>query len=72
MSTIYHINTTTYQLLHNGMGIRKKYSYHNSKKAIRIITASSYISHTEPLFKRLNLLKVDDILILNTITQILF
>ena len=34
------------------------------KKAIRIITASSYISHTEPLFKRLNLLKVDDILTL--------
>ena len=34
------------------------------KKAIRIITASSYISHTEPLFKRLNLLKVEDILTL--------
>ena len=31
------------------------------KKAIRIITASSYISHTEPLFKQLNLLKVEDI-----------
>ena len=27
------------------------------KKAIRIITASSYISHTEPLFKQLNLLQ---------------
>ena len=34
------------------------------KKAIRIITASSYISHTEPLFKQLNLLKVEDILTL--------
>ena len=35
------------------------------KKAIRIITASSYISHTEPLFKQLNLLKVEDILTLH-------
>ena len=34
------------------------------KKAIRIITASSYISHTEPLLKQLNLLKVEDILTL--------
>ena len=34
------------------------------KKAIRIITASSYISHTEPLFKQLNVLKVEDILTL--------
>ena len=34
------------------------------KKAIRIITTSSYISHTEPLFKRRNLLKVEDILTL--------
>ena len=34
------------------------------KKTIRIITASSYISHTEPLFKQLNLLKVEDILTL--------
>ena len=34
------------------------------KKAIRLITASSYISHTEPLFKQLNLLKVEDILTL--------
>ena len=34
------------------------------KKAIRMITTSSYISHTEPLFKQLNLLKVEDILTL--------
>ena len=34
------------------------------QKAIRIITASSYISDTEPLFKQLNLLKVEDILTL--------
>ena len=31
------------------------------KKAIRIITCGKYKSHTEPMFKRLNLLKVDDI-----------
>ena len=33
-----------------------------------MITAISYISHTEPLFKRLNLLKVDDILTLQELT----
>lgn len=32
------------------------------KKAIRIITASKYNSHTEPLFKKLNLLKIQDII----------
>ena len=32
------------------------------KKALRIITLSNYISHTEPLYKQLSLLKVDDIL----------
>jgi hypothetical protein len=31
------------------------------KKAIRIITGSKYISHTAPLFKRLNILTLDDI-----------
>lgn len=32
------------------------------KKAMRIITLNKYNSHTEPLFKKLNLLKVEDIL----------
>ena len=32
------------------------------KKALRIITLSNYISHTDPLYKQLSLLKVDDIL----------
>ena len=41
------------------------------KKAIRIITASSYISHTEPLFKQLNLLKVEDILTLHELKYII-
>ena len=31
-------------------------------KTLRIITLSNYISHTEPLYKQLSLLKVDDIL----------
>ena len=31
------------------------------KKAIRLITKSKYNSHADPLFKRMNLLKVDDI-----------
>ena len=30
------------------------------KRAIRIITHSHYIAHTEPLFKNLKLLKVED------------
>ena len=32
------------------------------KKAVRIITLSKYNSHTEPLFKKLNTLKVEDLL----------
>ena len=35
------------------------------KKAIRIITHSNYIAHTEPLLKQLNLLKVEDMFSLN-------
>ena len=32
------------------------------KKAIRIITSNRYNSHTEPLFKQLNMLKLEDLL----------
>ena len=32
------------------------------KKAVQIITMSSYNSHTEPLFKTLEILKIDDLL----------
>ena len=35
------------------------------KKAIRAITLSNYISHTEPIFKRLGILKIEDIFLLN-------
>ena len=31
------------------------------KKAIRIISLAKYNAHTEPLFKTLNLLKINDI-----------
>ena len=31
------------------------------KKAVRVITQSKYISHTEPIFKELRLLKLEDI-----------
>ena len=31
------------------------------KKAIRIITKSRYNAHTSPLFKNLNILKLDDL-----------
>ena len=30
------------------------------KKAVRIITLSGYISHIEPFFKQLNMLKIAD------------
>ena len=36
------------------------------KKAIQIITFSDFRAHTSPLFKRLNLLKLPDIVYLNT------
>ena len=32
------------------------------KKAVRIITVNKYNSHTEPFKKKLNLLKIEDIL----------
>ena len=32
------------------------------KKAIRIITSNRYNSHTEPLFKQLNMLNLEDLL----------
>ena len=37
------------------------------KKIIRIITCSKYNAHTEPLFKRLELLKLTDMITLNTL-----
>ena len=37
------------------------------KKAIRIITKSKYNAHTDPIFKHLNLLKVKDVFILQSL-----
>ena len=37
------------------------------KRAVRILTGSKYNSHTEPLFKQINLLQVNDICKLNEI-----
>ena len=39
--------------------------YKLQKKALRIISLSKYNAHTEPIFKKLKLLKTDDILKLN-------
>ena len=38
------------------------------KRAIRIITLSNLNSHTDPLFKKLNLLKMNDMLALQELT----
>ena len=38
-----------------------------TKKAVRIITFSHFQSHTSPIFKKLNLLKLSDIVKLHTI-----
>ena len=34
--------------------------YNLQKKAVRIMTASKYNAHTEPLFKQLNIMKLED------------
>ena len=41
-------------------GYECKRVYNLQKKAIRIMTASKYNAHTEPLFKQLNIMKVED------------
>ena len=35
------------------------------KNTIRAITLSNYISHTEPIFERLGIIKIEDIFVLN-------
>ena len=44
------------------MGCRSENLEIIQKRAIRLITGSNYIAHTEPLFIQLGLLKVQDIL----------
>ena len=43
-------------------GSQSERIYKVQKKAFRILTTSRYNSHTDPLFKRLNLLKITDLL----------
>jgi len=48
-------------------GNKSKRVFKLQKRAVRLITCSKYNAHTEPLFKSLNLLKLDDIMILKTL-----
>ena len=53
-------------------GVEVKNLENIQKRAIRLITGSNYIAHTEPLFIQLGLLKVQDIFklrLLNSITN---
>ena len=50
----------TYKLLYYNLGISKNKNYKHPKKIMRIITLNTYNSHTEPLFKNLKLLKIED------------
>ena len=64
-----HILLTIYSSLvlpyiHYGIllwGYNKNRIFKLQKRAVRIITLSNYISHSEPIFKTLNLLNIDDI-----------
>ena len=59
LQTIYNTLILTYGILAWG---RHTHAIHKiQKRAIRIIAASKYNAHTEPLFKQLNLLKACDI-----------
>ena len=42
-------------------GFKQNRIFQLQKKAIRTITRSKYNAHTEPLFKKLNILKVNEI-----------
>ena len=48
-------------------GYEHKRIFTLQKKALRIICGSAYNSHTDPIFKKLNLLKVKDIFILQSL-----
>ena len=68
---MYHMNflcSTSRSLLwgHNFDTVSKL-----QKKVVRTITNSAYIAHSEPILKRLNLLKVQDMLELKISLQII-
>ena len=43
------------------MGYTCKSSFKITKKAVRIMSNSEYLAHSEPLFKTLKLLKIEDL-----------
>ena len=42
-------------------GFKNSRLFKLQKRAIRIITCSKYNAHTDPLFKKMNLLKISDL-----------
>ena len=53
-----HLN---YSLLTWGSSIKEKHPLHLlQKKALRVITNNDYIAHTEPIYKELKILKLND------------
>ena len=60
-------NSLILSRLHYGILLWGYYNHKRvgTKKAIRIITLSKYLAHSEPLFKRLNKLTIEDIFTLN-------
>ena len=66
----YHIQRTdiaTPKLWNPCVGAPSKTTNSDTKTSCKILTASKYNSHTEPLFKQTNILKVTDICTLNEI-----
>ena len=58
-------NSPTPTILNLAWGFRMGRLDEMQKHAVRIITRSKYNSHTDPLFRKLNLLKAKDLLDLN-------
>ena len=53
-----HLN---YSLLTWGSSIKEKHPLHLlQKKALRVITNNDYIAHTEPIYKELKILQLND------------
>ena len=66
LKTLYNslvLSHCTYGIL--AWGTHNTRLYKIQKKAIRVISNSKFYAHTEPLFKRLGLLKLDDLFKLN-------
>ena len=60
---VYNSDCTAFTVLPNFMGLRyqKNHPLHLlQKKALRIITNSHYIAHSEPIFRTVRFLKITD------------